>query len=49
MIMLPTQDAIEELVFAIIQRLKVTHMVKIQNVNNMHVRMITSINVGLKC
>ncbi len=47
--MLPTQDAIEELALAIIQRLEVAHMVKIQNVNNMHARMITSINVGLKC
>jgi len=38
MIMLPTQDAIEELAFAIVQKLEVAHMVEIQNVNDMHAR-----------
>jgi hypothetical protein len=38
MIMLPTQDAIEELALAIVQRLEITHMVEIQNMNDMHVQ-----------
>jgi hypothetical protein len=34
--MLLAQDSIEEFMFASIQRLKATHMVKIQNLKDMH-------------
>jgi hypothetical protein len=37
MIMLLAQDAIEELVFAFVQRLEVAHMAKIQNLKDIHV------------
>jgi hypothetical protein len=38
MIMLLAQDAIEELMFASIQRLETTHMTKIQNLKDMCAR-----------
>jgi hypothetical protein len=38
MTMLPTQDAIEEFMFAYVQKLEVAHMAKIQNLKDMHAR-----------